>query len=538
MNANATDLRPLKLLVAILGLAIVVLSLWWWQRTSSMGATSESTPPTATHAVADDTSNPPREGARDDAESTTQRSTTDEPARSEAAHAAPDTGLVVYGTVRDAAGALLRKGFLFAYADGKHSGTASLRDGTFTFSGLRRGELRLVSRIDDELPLNHRVTLTSAHTRLDLRLAPQWRVTVHALTPDGQPLRNQLAGGASPIGLGTRLGALASHEPLTSDPAPPTGRHVAEHLGRFRGVEFMSQGSALPSSAVGVLTLPTDRPVHVTLVLGHARLATQQVAPGQSDVTFTLEVADVAAKTGTVHLRVVDAAGAPVPTARVSIHDSSSGGGGAKVDADGRITIRDVPPGRLRLTISASNAVAPPRLIEVAPGADIDLGDVRVETPVVVGIEFPGITESTHVTVTSLGAPPRAPLFDGRARLTVDAGKRENLMLAPGRHLLHARSRSSGVATVEIDTRALPPMPLRISLAHGVPVVFDVEVAGTHLQLLQGAGIVHEQTFEFAMPVTVDVQPGEYTVVIRPPNGAPSQQKLTVPSTGARLRVP
>jgi hypothetical protein len=536
MNTNATDLRPLKLLVAILGLAIVVLSLLWWQRASSTGATSESTRPTATHAVADDRSDPSRDSVRDDAESTTQRSTTDEPARSEAAHTAPDTGLVVYGTVRDAAGALLRKGFLFAYADGKHTGTASLRDGTFTFSGLRRGELRLVSRIDDELPLNHRVTLTSPHTRLDLRLAPQWRVTVHALTPDGQPLRNQLAGGASPIGLGTRLGAFASHEPLTADLA--TGRHVAEHLGRFRGVEFMSQGSALPSSAVGVLTLPTDRPVHVTLVLGHARIATQHVAPGQSDVTFTLEVAAVRAKTGTVHLRVVDDAGAPVPTARVSIHDSSSGGGGAKVDADGRITIRDVPPGRLRLSVSASKAVAPPRLIEVAPGAEIDLGDVRVETPVVVGIEFPGITESTHVTVTSLGAPPRTPLFDGRARITVDAGKRENLMLAPGRHLLHARSRTGGVATVEIDTRALPPMPLRIPLARGVPVVFDVEVAGTHLQLLQGAGIVHEQTFEFAMPVTVEVQPGEYTVVIRPPNGPPSQQKLTVSPSGARLRVP
>ena len=175
---------------------------------------------------------------------------------------------------------------------------------------------------------------------------------------------------------GGGLTALAFAEPIQGDLPLTALRQPTGGLGEFRGDDRMRGGSALPKQTLGVLTLPPDRPAHVALLLRSAVVATQLVAAGQTEVVFTVPVADVTARLGRVRLRLIDATGNPLPKVQVALNDQQSGGGGKATDAEGRVVLEHLRPGRLGLEVRHASLRPPAVQIDVAGGADLDLGDI------------------------------------------------------------------------------------------------------------------------------------------------------------------
>jgi hypothetical protein len=120
-------------------------------------------------------------------------------------------------------------------------------------------------------------------------------------------------------------------------------------------------------------------PAHVALLQRHLVVEQQVVQPGQQEVKFVVDVAAMKALAGSATVRVLDAAtGAPLTTARVELNTSNRGGGGAKVDADGRAVVEGLSPGLLRCHITAADHEAMYTTVRVEPGQRLDLGDVRL----------------------------------------------------------------------------------------------------------------------------------------------------------------
>ena len=179
--------RPLQILAVALGVALAAL-LVAWVRMEPLAPTVAPGPvpsrPEATTAdgprVQPDASRPTPQIALARAEGTPE---VDAPAAS---------GAVLFGSVLRADRSPVKTGSLFVYRADKHVGIASLRDGTFAFTGLQPGVHRVTSRIDDELPLEQEVALTAPTTRLDLVLATPWLLAVNLVTPAGTPLLDDL----------------------------------------------------------------------------------------------------------------------------------------------------------------------------------------------------------------------------------------------------------------------------------------------------------------------------------------------------------
>jgi hypothetical protein len=460
MNAPSPWLRPLQVLATTLGVAIVALFVAWVRldpplpvgaQPAHASSTRETGVPAGTVLAA--------EAAPPPAATNTAAAPATPPA---------DPRAVLYGSVKSADGSPMKSGVLWLYRGDEHVGTQSLRDGTFVFAGLTAGEHRLDSRFDDELRVKRTVAVEAPRTRLDLQLAARWLLTVHAVTPEGTPLVEAISKQIKSPFWTRNLTAFAFLEPLPGDLAPSNFGEFEAGLGRFRGNDpFRSRREkALPKQTLGVLTLPPDRPVHVALMLRNALVAQMAVPAGQPEVTFTLATDVLLAKTAKVRLRVVDEAGASVADARVGLSDMQTGSGGTPTDAEGRITFTGVIPGRLDLDVSHARLCAPPLHVDVAPGADLDLGDVTLRTGVDVELDLGNFGGKGGVRGYWLDAPPVAGRSVNEMYFSAENGPTWKARLFPGRHGLLATS-GQGVAFVEIDTNTLSGQPIRFDLQPG-----------------------------------------------------------------------
>ncbi len=120
-------------------------------------------------------------------------------------------------------------------------------------------------------------------------------------------------------------------------------------------------------------------PAHVALMQRHLVLQQQLVQPGATEVKFVVDIAALRGLAGSAAVRVLDAAsGAPLVDASVSLRTSNRGGGGQKVDAEGRALLEGLSPGYLRCQISAKDRETFYTTVRVEPGQRLDLGDVRL----------------------------------------------------------------------------------------------------------------------------------------------------------------
>lgn len=540
MNTSSTWLRPLQALAVVLGIAIAGLLVAWFRIEVPPPSFAAETPPPAPadqDRAATGEVGSPRSGAEE------VPAPSRAPADAGVTAQAP-TAAVLYGTIRRADATAIESGFCWLQRDGKQSGTARLDRGAFAFSGLQPGVFRLTSRIPDELELDREVVVQAPATRLDIELLPRWLLRVDAVTADGAPLGEALQKQKRGTWFRT-LRALAFQAPLAGDLQGSSAEREAG-LGPFRANDPMMRertaAAPLPKQTIGVLTLPSDQQAHVALLLGGTLLAQQPASPGQEAITFVVGCDAVFGKLGTVRLRWVDTNGAPVAGAPVIV---SSGSGSSRApnqvtDEDGRYTASDLLPGRVGFGVYRQGLITPPLRIELAPGANLDLGDITMQKAVEVELSFENFGGEGGVQIFWLDAPPNSIWQPTDNYRPAQTARLQKTPLFPGRYALIARSKS-GVAVTEIDTRSLAPGPMRFDLVPGAPLQIDNRI-GTGLARLEIAtarGLpVHQSELGSRRSFTLQLPPGDYVATVRERTGEPKRHAFHLPSAGTVLAVP
>jgi hypothetical protein len=522
----------LAVLAIVLAIADGALFLAWAQPTAALAPHAEDPLPNAAPAAA-----PP--AAVDVA--------TPAPARSaDLATPMPVTRIsatadtaIVFGTVRLADGTPAN-GHAWLSGDGAPKSGASITAGTFLFAGVPPGRFTFRTRIEQAMPAEREVQVVAPRTRLDVQLDAAWLLTVNAVTPEGLPLQEALAKAAPNAStFGGVLTALAFAEPIRGDLPPTALRQPTGGLGEFRGDDRMRGGSALPKQTLGVLTLPPDRPAHVALLLRSAVVATQLVAAGQTEVVFTVPVADVTARLGKVRLRLLDPTGNPLPKVQVALNDQQSGGGGKATDAEGRVVLEHLRPGRLGLEVRHASLRPPAVQIDVAGGADLDLGDIVLLKRSTVTLRIAGADDTTRATSTALAGTLPGWARPSSNSLRVEKGE-VTAWLPAGRHGVYVAT-ATHCAFVELDTTALPAQPIEVALAPGAPLRLRCRMGGgTGVAIVRSPrGIcVFDRDLNGNWEQSLCVPPGAYEVEFTVGNGTPQRRTLTVPREGAELTFP
>lgn len=463
-------------------------------------------------------------------------STTNERA-SERSTAEPS--VILFGTVTTADGTPVPEGHLWLYRGEERVGSTRCVDGRYAFAGLQPGSHRLQAKLPDQLPIDREVQVEAPRTRLDLRLDPVWLLTVHAVTPDGQPLMEAVRKQAA-SSFFRMLTAHALSEPLAGDLPPCDMSQVTLGLGTSRGADPFGRGAQLPKQAVGVLALPPDAPVHIALLLRQSLIAQQAVAAGQAEVTFTLPVEAIVGKLATVRLRCVDGAGQAVAGARVGLSDRQTGGGGRPTAEDGRVTLSNLIPGRLGLDIGHKDFCAPRVQIDVAPGVDLDLGDIVLQPRVMVTLSSEGLGKDAHLRWWLLDPLPNASWQNGEGWITSHQGTDRTLSVFPGRYAFLVRNRD-GASITEVDLHSAPAAPLRFAVGPAAPLTLRNEVGAgfAHVRVTTANGVpVHDRDWTGTWTNVVQLPPGAYTVEITDITNRTTRRTLQVARDGAELRVP
>jgi hypothetical protein len=288
----------------------------------------------------------------------------DAPARDVAAAAAatpagaksPD-GTILFGRFVDASGEPVREGYAWLTRDGEQKEVASLSaqsGSAFAVAGLPPGTLHVRTRADGYRELRDDIEIPAGAARLrhDLVLQKSWTLLVKILTPEGKPLHVAIQEliKTRPQLWQVQVGALATTWQPGGD-FPPTDLREAEYgVGRWLAANGpFSDRSKLAKEYAGTLDLAEPQPLWVSAVLRHRLLATARVEPGQAEVTLTVAIDQLLQSLGVIRLRVVDGKGAPVAGARVGFSDVQSGGAGDVTGAEGRVEVRDLRPGLLRM---------------------------------------------------------------------------------------------------------------------------------------------------------------------------------------------
>ncbi len=532
MKNRASLESALKLLALVLAVAIVGLGLAYSIQgapplpTDALAASPKAVPESAPARVA-----APIEVGRPD------EALAPATIASEAASAVARTSTaVLFGTVARGDGKPV-VGFVALRCDGEFVGSVRITDDkrAFAFAGLSPGTYTLTTRLDEALPTDRVVEVTAPQTRVDIVIEAQWTLTVHALAPDGSPLAAAIRKQLPMFGIVSRFDVVALLEPLTRDLPPHLSNTGSLGLGVFRGTTGFGN-NVLPKTAVGVLTLPEDRPVHVALLFGGSLVAQQAISPGDKELTFRVAPEAVLQKLATLRLRLVDESGQPVEGARVNVGNSFDPK--AITDRDGRIEFSNLEPGQLGFRVLA-NKRSPPIRIIVAAGAKIDLGDVVVQSAVGFELSFEGFEREDRVDFHLLDKSPNAQQRFDYVSVVADGGKRQPIQLYPGRYAAIARSKN-GVAVRTIDTSAVAGQVLSFELSAGA----NVRIQGDLLLPLDVAlrtsdgypvfrrSVSGKPAYSFRVPI------GDYAVSIGHCDGRVTHRTLHVGAQGATLALP
>ncbi len=262
--------------------------------------------------------------------------------------------------------------------------------GCFAVVGLSPGTWTAKVRADGGIDAEETLEVTDdAEQRHEFVLDRSYPVRVFCTTPDGKDLAKALAESGVFF---FDLNVIGRREPFPDRLAPTDYGSVMAGDAKWES-QRAGRGAKKTDDSAGTLHFAAPPPAHAALMLRHVVVQQQRIEAGQKEVRFVVDPADWKAKLGTVTLRIVDAdSGAPLPDATVSLNTSSTGGGGKKCDAEGRVTLTGAQPGLLFLEVWAKDREQVRTTIRVEPGQSIDLGDVRVGP----GIKFAGRVEDAN----------------------------------------------------------------------------------------------------------------------------------------------
>jgi hypothetical protein len=393
---------------------------------------------------------------------------------------------VLHGTVLGPSGERLRDRSAYVSAtdaSGERMGASVTPEGHYSLAGLAPGSWTLSASA-----LGHRMEQASVElgasqpiVRRDFELVPSLVLPVYVLTPSGEPLNLALrsrgqSGARNPV----RPLPVATREPpgATIDDAIDAGNN------RVGVGSFWNYGplvEAAPPGVFGVLEIEGDLPVHVSLVVGARALATQLVAAGTEQVSFTVDIDDLLEQQALVRVRFVDDATGAVLSGHVEIEPTDA----SYRVADG-ILSQTLAPGRYTLRFWSDGHARIPVPVELAAGQELDFGEVRV--PLELTIEG-RLLDADGQPVYSLLEVGRR---DGDGKLHFDqslvyqsdaSGRFEIIGLVPGHYLL----RTKGDDEVIRPGREDPPT---VWVSGNVPVsTLGGSVEGLDLHLVR-AGIL------------------------------------------------
>ncbi len=533
MNPTPSLLRPLQILAAVLAAVVAVLFVAWVRM---------DPPPVVTLPSQDD---PVLEASQDPvtAGNVLAAAKIEEPPPAPTGLPAPaanaKAAAVLYGTMGHTDGSSVGSGYVWLAKGGKNVGSSSLRDGAFVFAGLQAGGYRLTSRIEDELPLDREVTVDAPVTRLDLMLEGRHVITVSAVTPDGKALAEAL-----PFDKARLVGALAFDAPLVGDLPPSRSSEHSGGLGPFRKndpIRGMGRGALpQPKRIVGVLTVPSGRPVHVALLLGTTLLAQQSVPAEQNELTFMVTPDAVLAKQCTIRVRFVDENGAPVADTPVGVSSASgsSTGPSMRTDANGRYESKGIMPGLIGIGMNVPDKMSPPGMYVVAPGEDLDLGDVVVRANTDFEFVMDNFGDRGTVWICAVDAPTRQGVQIEDRWLSRDNGAQQNCSLYPGRYTAVA-STSNGVGMLDLDTASSPP---QVRFVLQPAATLELELGNpdtiTSVVIARRTGAAVRRLVSVRKSESITLPPGDYSATIIDQAGVNTRRDFTLTAAGFKLTLP
>lgn len=342
--------------------------------------------------------------------------------------------------------------------------SANVRAGVYAVAGLAPGTWRITCEVEGCVKQEFDHVLTTALVqRLDLLLEPAIVLPVFVRTTDGARLMPQL----TELGIWQGLHVIALEAPLAGDFAPT--EHVAIGaigLGRYRTGGDINQRAEADGDD-GRLELDRPPPLHAVLLLRHLVLAQQPIVPGQRELRFEVDLAGVMARFAKVRMRLVDANGQPVHTARVQFSTAQGGGSSGKPDEQGVITMEHVLPGLAHLSVWAKDLEQYAAHVTLPAGETTDLGDFVLTAPRTVRgrlVDADGVGRSGSVQWTAIDQwrPPH-PMQD---RLSTSADGDGNFELALGarRYVVAGRAADGRVGYAIIDGGAAAVAPFEITV--------------------------------------------------------------------------
>lgn len=396
--------------------------------------------------------------------------------------------------------------------------------GAYAIAGLSPGPWTVHCEVDGCRLVEFAHTLTSEPIqRLDLALEPATVLTVFVRTQDDQRLAAELA----KLGIWQGLRVVATLEPLLGDFAPTEHSSIGDvGVGRHRQPSDLNR-RAEPDGDDGVLELDQPPPVHAALLLRHLVLAQQRIEPGQRELRFVVDLADVTARFATVRLRVLGPGGAPVPAASIELSTAQGGGRRGRTDEQGVAVVANVLPGLASFEISGKDVEHFRSHLTIPSGGELDLGDVMLTAPAeLLGrvVDQGGAPTAATLQWTALDQwrPPH-PLIDRHSTSSDGDGNCQLWGSGRRRYTVSARTDDGRVGFALVDGAAQgterfvvtvrPAHTLRLDAraAGGVRCAVVADANGTPLQV---------RRLELRWPESsVALPDGDYEVLVYDPGG-------------------
>jgi RNA polymerase sigma-70 factor (ECF subfamily) len=317
-------------------------------------------------------------------------------------------------------------------------------------------------------------------------------------------------------------------------------------LARFHG----SYGATAPESDVlGELELSLEPPCYVSLLLGHLRLATQRLAPREKEVVFVLDPDQFESSCASFRVRIVAAeTGETLPAALVSFATDNVSRSTVVPVREGYATFTTTTPGPGLLSVFMPHYREIRQELQLAPGADLDLGTLPLEREAILPGRVEGIEGVTDLQVVyclraDLQRNNHQRRMFSSSVLGVEGNGAFELNLGDYEYLVWAKGVREG-------TPWLTPVSIVDGRSSSGPIVLKLEP--TVILLVQSSRLDEDRwakaTDTFGRecqgwgllgggPLRFEVLPGTCDVILESPAGQHAEHRVEVGPAGLQLRI-